>query len=202
MLLVKQSLAACAIALVASISSVQAASTIAQEKWQVLAVAKKYAEATACMTTFDKDTPLNERTNIKDVFLMERDPELGNATYYVLWGGDTGCNGGSGTYSSMFSEVNRLSDSRPFLVVEANLFYQDHLSGIEAGKINSRFLSSVKIIDSNQMEVIASNYADEKYGGKDGGNNFPANKFKYNLNFDQSDYKWKVVRQVLLSQEN
>ncbi len=38
-----------------------------------------------------------------------------------------------------------------------------------------------------------------KFGGKDGGNNFPANKFRYTLkNVDGEG--WKLVDQVLLEQ--
>ena len=72
--------------------------------------------------------------------------------------------------------------------------------GIEAGQINSRFIQSVKLITPKTMEIVAWNYANEKYGGKDGGNNFPANKFKYTINYDDSENSWKVSNQVLLKQ--
>lgn len=196
MFLNKLSLVATVIAAITTVSSAHAATTIAQEKQQVFAVAKKYAEATACMTTFESDTPANERTTIKDVSLLERDTEVGAATYYILWGGDTGCLGGSGTYSYMFSEVGRYSNSRPLVVIQPSLFDQKLL----AEQINSRFIKSVRIVNPKTMEVVAWDYADEKYGGKDGGNNFPANKFKYTINYDDSENSWKVSNQVLLKQ--
>ncbi|MEF9956611.1 MAG: hypothetical protein RR767_05385, partial [Acinetobacter sp.] len=46
--------------------------TESQEKIQVLNVIKKYAEVTACMTTFDKDS--EERTTLKDVYTIDREP--------------------------------------------------------------------------------------------------------------------------------
>ena len=49
------------------------------------------------------------------------------------------------------------------------------------------------------LEIVSWNYADDIYGGKDGGNNFPANKFKYTLALDEES-GWKVIKQVLLEQ--
>ena len=194
MLLNKLSLIACAITAITTVSSAHAATTVAQEKQQVFAVAKKYAEATACETSFEAVKPAN-RTQIKDASLLERGTERGEATYYILWGGDTGCNLGSGSYSYMLSEVSRFSDDRPFLISDVNLFDHEPINH----QINSSFVKSVKIINPTLMEVVAWNYADKKYGGKDGGSNFPANKFKYTLSNDESGY-WKVIRQVLLEQ--
>lgn len=198
MFLNKLSLIACAIAAMATVSSAHAATTIAQEKQQVFAVAKKYAEATACETSFEADNPENERTTIKDVFLWERDTETGLARYYILWGGDAGCLGGSGTYLYQLSEVGRYSNNRPFIVID-DVLDREKLTGIEAGQINNRFIKSVKLITPKTMEIVAWNYADAKYGGKDGGNNFPANKFKYTVSNDESGY-WKVSNQLLLEQ--
>lgn len=181
-------------------SSLNAASTIQQEKQQVLAVAKKYAESTACATTFDKDTPAQERTNLQDVFLDSRDTELGEATYYVLWGGDIGCLGGSGTFYMMLSVVSRWSDYRPFLVTTASIFDQEDLGGTEAGQINSRFIESVAMVQPNVIEVVSWNFADTKYGGKDEDGTIPANKFRYIMRFDTQNGKWKVVQQTLLEQ--
>ena len=66
------------------------------------------------MSFFDKDS--EERTTLKDVYTIDREPSLGGATYFILWGGDKGCYGGSGTYSAIISEVSRVAGSRPFLV--------------------------------------------------------------------------------------
>lgn len=163
-----------------------------QEKLQVLNVVKKYAEVTACMTTFEKDT--EKKTTIKDIFTIDRDPSLGSSSYFIFWGGDIGCNGGSGTWSSIISEVGRVSASRAFLVQNDDALGTDIYE-----KINLRFIESVKQISPQNFEIISWNYADDKYGGKDGGNNFPANKFKYIVKKDDN-YQWKVVSQTLIKQ--
>ena len=166
--------------------------TESQEKVQALNVMKKYAEATACMTTFEKG---EERlTTIKDVFTIDRDPSLGSSSYFILWGGDRGCQGGSGTYSAILSEVSRFSESRPFLVQNDDALGTDIYENI-----NFRFIESVKMLQPKTLEIISWNYADDKYGGKDGGNNFPANKFKYIVKQDDN-YQWKVINQTLIKQ--
>lgn len=163
-----------------------------QEKVQVLNVIKKYSEVTACMTTFEKNT--ERKTTIKDVFTIDRDPSLGSSSYFILWGGDKGCNGGSGTYSVIFSEVSRFSESRPFLVQNDDALGTDIYENI-----NFRFIESVKMPQPKTLEIISWNYADDKYGGKDGGNNFPANKFKYVVKQNDNG-QWKVVKQTLIKQ--
>ncbi|WHP04901.1 hypothetical protein QLH32_12720 [Acinetobacter corruptisaponis] len=166
--------------------------TESQEKVQALNVMKKYAEATACMTTFEKG---EERlTTIKDVFTIDRDPSLGSSSYFILWGGDQGCNGGSGTWSSIISEVSRFSENRPFLVQNLDALGTDIYE-----TINFRFIESVKKPQPKTLEIISWNYADDKYGGKDGGNNFPANKFKYIVKQDNEN-EWKVISQTLIKQ--
>ena len=163
-----------------------------KKKVQALNVMKKYAEATACMTTFEKG---EERlTTIKDVFTIDRDPSLGSSSYFILWGGDRGCQGGSGTYSAILSEVSRFSESRPFLVQNDDALGTDIYENI-----NFRFIESVKILQPKTLEIISWNYADDKYGGKDGGNNFPENKFKYIVKQD-NETEWKVSNQTLIKQ--
>lgn len=85
------------------------------EKLQVLQLVKTYSATVACDTTFEGGKPLSAQ--LDKVFTIERDPEAGLASYYVLWGGDKGCNGGSGTSSFFVSEVGRYSSSRPLLVL-------------------------------------------------------------------------------------
>lgn len=55
------------------------------------------------------------------------------------------------------------------------------------------------MLQPKTLEIISWNYADDKYGGKDGGNNFPANKFKYIVKQDDN-YQWKVINQTLIKQ--
>lgn len=160
------------------------------EKHQVFNVMKKYAEAVSCGHTFENSSDL-KKTVLENVYLVSND-DLGNTVYFVLWGGDIGCNVGSGTMSYYMSEVSRFSKSRPLLVKNEYAFGNDI-------NINFRFIQSVKQIKNDQFEIVSWNYADEKYGGLDGGNNFPANKFKYTINNTGND-GWKITHQVLLEQ--
>jgi len=174
------------------------AETELQEKQDVLKIMKKYAESTACETSFEKEaSPDGRVTGLRDVNTIERDAEMGSSSYFVLWSGDVGCQGGSGTNSSYLSEVSRFSDTRPFLVTAQDVL-GDKIQGGEAGQINMRFTESIKKLANGNLEIISWNYADKKFGGKDGGNNFPANKFKYTLAFDSKSNQWKVVNQILL----
>jgi hypothetical protein len=172
------------------------AGTELQEKQEVLKVIKKYAESTACETTFEKsDSPDTHVTSLRDVFTIERDADVGSR-YFVFWSGDVGCAGGSGTYSSYLSEVSRISDTRPFLVMAQDVL-GDNIQGTKAGQINTRFTKSIKKLTNGNLEIISWNYADKKFGGRDMGNQ-PVNKFKYTLAFDQKNDKWNVVNQILL----
>lgn len=177
--------------LLSSLGSVAMAASESVEKVQVLNVMKKYVEATSCWHSFDKKNDFKQ-TSIKDVFPIYSDKEVGISEYYVFWGGDKGCNGGSGTMSFFMSEVSKFSDSRPFVVQNDSAFGNDL-------NINFRFIEKIKQINKDQFEIISWNYADEKYGGKDGGNNFPANKFKYTVQKIMGE-GWKITNQVLLEQ--
>ncbi len=98
------------------------------------------------------------------------------------------------------SEVSRYSSSRPFLVNTDDALGDNNEKSWTNGTsfTNYRFIESIKN-KNNSLEVISWNYADDKFGGKDGGNNFPANKFRYTLkNVDGEG--WKLVDQVLLEQ--
>lgn len=174
-----------------SLSGFAFAATESSEKVQVLNVMKKYVEATSCWHSFEKDSDF-KKTTIADVYPIYSDKEIGLSEYYVFWGGDKGCNGGSGTMSFFMSEVAKYSDSRPFVVMNDDAFGDDI-------DINFRFIESVKQIKNDQFEIVSWNYADDKYGGKDGGNNFPANKFKYILANVKGE-GWKITKQVLLKQ--
>ena len=172
-------------------SGLTTGATVEYEKKQVFDVMKKYVEATSCWHSFDKSSEFR-KTTLKDVYLINSDKEIGFSEYFVLWGGDKGCNGGSGTMSFFMSEVSKYSNSRPFVVQTDNAF-GDNID------INFRFIDSVKQISPDHFEIISWNYADERYGGKDRGNNFPANKFKYTVKMIMGE-GWQVTNQVLLEQ--
>lgn len=166
------------------------------ERAQVMKTMTNYISSVACE---------NEKLDPKNIFTIDRDIDSGIGTYYVLWTGDKGCMGGSGTISSYVSEVSRYSNNRPFLVMnddafnnEKNWKYDSEDNVISAG-INFRFIESIKKINSDSFSIIAWNYADDKFGGKDGGNNFPANRFKYTLKKLEGT-GWVITNQVLLKQ--
>lgn len=167
------------------------------ERTQVLKTINNYMGSVACATS---------KIQSKDIFKIESEKDTGIATYYVFWVGDKGCQGGSGTMSFFVSEVARYSNSRPFLVISDDAFGDNNekaWSGANTSKatINYRFIDSVKQITPNKFEIVAGAYADEKYGGKDGGNNFPANTIKYTLQNVQSE-GWQITNQTLLKQNN
>lgn len=166
------------------------------ERAQVMKTMTNYISSVACE---------DEKLDPKNIFTIDRDIDSGIGTYYVLWTGDKGCMGGSGTISSYVSEVSRYSNNRPFLVMnddafnnEKNWKYDSEDNVISAG-INFRFIESIKKINSDSFSIIAWNYADDKFGGKDGGNNFPANRFKYTLKKLEGT-GWVITNQVLLEQ--
>lgn len=153
-----------------------------EEKVKVLSVMKKYSEAVACGTTFEVEESLEPF--LKDTYTVSYDPDYGS-TYYVLWGGDVGCNGGSGTHSYYISEVGRYSDSRPFLVLNDNAFGELFSLGI-----NSRFIESVKMVGSRHFVVVSSEFSEGD------ANNFPSLKYQYALKYQGAE--WKVTDKKLL----
>ena len=152
------------------------------EKLQVLQLVKTYSATVACDTTFEGGKPLSAQ--LGKVFTIERDPEGGMASYYVLWGGDKGCNGGSGTSSFFVSEVGRYSSSRPLLVLSDEAFGK----GFDA--INPRFIQSIQQHSPSSFTVISLEHADKD------GNNFPSKKYQYELR--QQKGSWVMVKRSFL----
>lgn len=167
------------------------ATTEAQEKIEVLNVIKKFTESVSCET---------QPISLKDIYMVERDIKYGSSTYYVLWGGDIGCNGGNTNYSRYVTEVNKFRRNTTFTI---DIVEKDGtLRGLYAfdDTIVHDFIENIKRINSNKFEVISWDYASDKWGGKEGGRNFPANKFKYTL--ERVGYgHWEVSSQVLLEQK-
>lgn len=98
-----------------------------------------YINAVACATS---KVQIN---NIVSIFPPEED--YTGSTYYVLWSGDKGCEGGSGTMSSYISEVSRYSSSRPFLVNTDDALGDNNEKSWTNGTsfTNYRFIESIKI---------------------------------------------------------
>ncbi len=170
------------------------AKPISQEKKEVLKQASNFAQAVACSTTFANDAE-DYKTTVKDVYLIEKYPEY--AEYFVFWSGDWGCAGGSGTYRSYLTSFSKLTENRPFIVDQ-----QDILSDINADGylVNDRFIEDVKF-ENGKFIITGSDFSNE---GDDGGNNFPANRYKYTLALDKNsdDHKWKLIDKKFMGKTN
>lgn len=164
-----------------------------QDKQKVFEIIKQYSGLVSCMNSFAKDPENKDPTTIKDIHTVEYDPKQRSFVFYVLWSGDLGCSGGSGGMSSFITEIARYGgDWKPYTVQD------DYAFGENVG-FNYRFIESIKKINTNKFEVVGWDYADSKYGGEDGGSNFPANKFKYTVERERFD-PWKITHQALLEQ--
>jgi len=157
------------------------------EKAKVLSVLKKYSETVTCDTNFEGQDSLEPF--LKDVYTIERDTEIGTAVYYVMWYGDMGCPGGSGTPSFFISEISRYRDSNPFLVQNNEAFGDDF-----SKKVNSRFIESVKKTNPNYFIVVSSEFAEGD------GNSFPSMKYEYTVQRQGQWSPWKVTGRKLLKQ--
>lgn len=155
------------------------------EKATVLDVIKKYSETVACSTNFEENESLE--SFLKNVYTIDRDPDTGASTYYILWEGDMGCPGGSGTYSYYISEVSRHSDTRPFLVQNDDAFGND-----VAKKVNPRFIENLKKIDSNKFTIVSSEFAEND------SNNFPSIKYEYTIQRKEQWSPWLVTTKKLI----
>ena len=163
------------------------------DKGIIFKMMKTYTSLVACMTSFENDPENGRLTTIKDIHTVEYNLKDKAFVFYVLWGGDMGCAGGSGTMSSYVTEVARYGgDWKPYTIQSDYAFGKDI-------DLNYKYIESIKKINGSSFEVISWNYADEKFGGADGGSNFPANKFKYTL--EKNKYEpWRITRKVLLEQ--
>ncbi|MFT3759976.1 hypothetical protein [Thauera sp.] len=170
-------------ALLLAASSVSHASTEAEERLEALAVLIKHSETVACDTTFLGHKSAREL--LKNVHTIERDLEIGSATYYILWGGDMDCNRGAGTSSWFVSEVGRHSDSRPFMVRTNHAFGEQFVS-----RINPRFIKELKQTGDRRFTLVSSEHAE------DDADNFPSNRYRYTLEMQQGG--WQVVDRKFL----
>lgn len=174
------------VSMLLAFSSLSYGKTELEEKMEALKVLKKYSETVACDTSFDDSTSLKDF--LQDVYTIERDPEAGTATYYVLWRGDKGCAGGSGTSWWMVSEladINSIDKSIEFLVQNDDAFGNDFNE-----KINSRFIEKLQKINAKKFIVISSELSG------DDSPNFPSKKYQYTL--ERNGYSWKVTQRKYL----
>lgn len=155
----------------------------ARDQRQALDVLVRHAATVACDTTLKGRKPSPKL--LRNVHTVERDAAVGSATYFILWGGDMGCNRGSGTSSYFVSEVGRYSDSRPFLV------RTNHAFGDVLGEtINPRFIEKLEGERGGRFVIVSSEHAENDP------NNFPSNRYRYTL--EMKEGQWQVTGRAFL----
>ena len=157
--------------------------TEVDEKIDVVSLVRKYSETVSCGSHFEEEK--SNKKFINNIHTIEKDLELGIRTYFMLWDGDIGCNGGSGTHSYIVSEVGRYSDSRPLLVRNDNAFGDE-----VAKKINFRFIKKIQQISPTKFFITSSEHLDKD------ANNFPSQSYRYQV--DLIKYQWKVTSREFL----
>lgn len=157
------------------------------EKKIVYNKVKSYADLVSCSNSFESDA--ENKTTLSDVILVEKNSH--STHYYVLWHGDWGCYGGSGSGGSYITHIYKRHYSEQFYITN------DYAFG-EIG-INYKFIESLKKISKDEFILVSWDFADEKFGGVDGGGNIPANKFEYTIELD-GDNGWQITNKKLLEQ--
>ena len=161
-------------------------------KHEVLDKAKQYAQSVACMTTFDEDSE-GEMTTANNVYPLQYRKMYSDSgvsgSFLVLWGGDVGCMGGSGTYSYSLTEFQRISDTRPFTVLNTDLLEELY----ELSEINTRFIQDVSYNDRTKiLEIVSYAFAPND------SNSSPSYKYRYNFTKSDSD-AWSLSKKVRLN---
>lgn len=170
------------------------------EKEYILGIVRNFATSVACSTSFDDSTEV--KTTIDDVFLVGTS-NLGsvgdqdfNSDYLVFWSGDMGCSGGVVDYTSFMTPVNKISDTRPFLI-ETDFGSEDirHDTFFTDLGIYPRFISEVKY-KNGIFNIIAGH---DNNDGTNGwiGNTSPRYEYLYTVTGDVHE-GWKVVNKKLL----
>ena len=143
-----------------------------REKVEVLEIAQRFISTIACGGVgFPNDAEdVSEIDLLRNVHTINRDPEFGDAFYYVLWSGDWGCSGGSGSFSFYLTEIGRHAKHHPFIIQSQNVFHPG-LSGL----INTRFIESFELAEPRKMIIVSSEHSE------DDSNNFPSKRYRYEI---------------------
>lgn len=156
------------------------------EKLSVISLVRKYSETVSCGSHFEEEK--SDRKFLNNVYTIEKDTEIGSATYFMLWDGDIGCNGGSGTHSYIVSEIGRYSESRPLLVLNENAFGDTVLQ-----KINFRFIKKIQQISPSKFFITSLEHQNQDT------NNFPSQIYRYQVELIK--HKWKVTSKEYLGED-
>jgi len=149
---------------------------------KIVSIMKKYAETVSCGYDIQP----------KNVVNMTHSQNIDNPIYYVLWRGDIGCAGGSGTTSMEITSVekNRLMDSGYIIsvypVLDENVYYE----------LNPRFIESLNKNSDDQIQVITwLPVNDEEL-------NYPSKKVKFTLKRTEQNAPWEIVNRTLIQIKN
>ena len=160
---------------------VQAASELV-EKNQALAVVKNYANAIACGTSFQKDENGKILASAKDVYTIEYGNDINaDIEFYVLWSGDQGCAGGSGTRYAELTRVVKSHIYDSYVVVDSYPFGED-----VDKHINYSFISEFKQLGANLFKITSGKFA---YGDANAGPSLQETILVEN----QPRVGWKVI---------
>lgn len=181
--MLKKAIPSLFVCLLAATPAFSQSKTEADEKIAALTVLKKYSETVSCITNFEEEKSV--RKFLKNVYTIERNEENGSVTYFILWHGDIGCQGGSGTNSAMISEVSRSYGSGPLIVQNNDAFGEDF-----SEKINMRFIEKIQQVSDSRFLVVSSEFGDHD------ANNFPSWKYQYTV--DKIGFQWKVTNKKFL----
>jgi|26BtaG_2_1085354.scaffolds.fasta_scaffold13060_3 hypothetical protein len=172
------------------------------EKKKILNIVKNFATSVACSTSFDDDAVA--KTTVNDVFLVGTsnlgDPknESFNSDYLVFWSGDMGCSGGVVDNTSFMTALNKISDTRPFLVETGfgrdDIRHDQFFSDLD---IYPNFVSEVDYKDGIFSIVSGHDNGDGENGWI--GNNSPRYEYLYTVAGDAHE-GWRVVDKKLLSE--
>lgn len=173
---------------------------IAEDKQIVYERVRAYADLITCRNSFENFTDDDgvfypKKTTINDVFWVERSEDDTSVEYFVFWDGDLGCQSASGSDSAFVTVASKNKYGN-----DGKFYIMDDFAFGDIG-INYRFIESVRQTSKDKFLITAWDYADERFGGVDGGNNFPVNKFEYTVERSNQSIYWIVTNQRLIEQK-
>ncbi len=144
--------------------------------------AKKYAEMVACGTNFSDDN------NPVKFFPIGTDKN--ELRYAVLWQGDVGCLGGTGTSYYVLSVFKYASLAKTFLLAQDDVFGEINKNDFT---INSRFIESIKQINATTLMVQSLDLTDDDLP------NQPTLRYRYVITYNDISDRWQLESKKLLS---
>lgn len=126
------------------------------EKNKALSVVKNYANAIACGTSFQRDENGKVQTSDKDVYTIQLgEDEFSDTEFFVLWSGDHGCAGGSGTQYAQLTQVVKSHIYDSYVVTDEYPFGEDVDKHVNYG-----FIREFKQLSPDLFKVVSGRFAD------------------------------------------